>query len=63
MRDKIKTLIEEYEDIKESYEQDRKNDNMLVSNAFKVAKIGVYAKVIEDLKELMEGEENGKIRT
>lgn len=56
MRDKIKTLIEEYEDIKESYEQDRKNDNMLVSNAFKVAKIGVYAKVIEDLKELMEGE-------
>lgn len=57
MRDKIKTLIEEYEDIKESYEQDRKNDNMLVSNAFKVAKIGVYAKVIEDLKELMEGED------
>lgn len=57
MRDKIKTLIEEYEDIKEAYEQDRKNDNMLVSNAFKVAKIGVYAKVIEDLKELMEGEE------
>lgn len=56
MRDKIKTLIEEYEDIKESYEQDRKNDNMLVSNAFKVAKIGVYAKVIEDLKELLEGE-------
>lgn len=57
MRDKIKTLIEEYEDIKESYEQDRKNDNMLVSNAFKVAKIGVYAKVIEDLKELLEEEE------
>lgn len=57
MRDKIKTLIEEYEDIKESYEQDRKNDNMLVSNAFKVAKIGVYAKVIEDLKELLEGED------
>lgn len=57
MRDKIKTLIEEYEDIKESYEQDRKNDNMLVSNAFKVAKIGVYTKVIEDLKELLEGEE------
>lgn len=56
MRDKIKTLIEEYEDIKESYEQDRKNDNMLVSNAFKVAKIGVYAKVIEDLKELLEEE-------
>ena len=60
MRDKIKTLIEEYEDIKESYEQDRKNDNMLVINAFKVAKIGVYAKVIEDLKELMEGEEDGR---
>lgn len=56
MKDKIKTLIEEYEDIKESYEQDRKNDNMLVSNAFKVAKIGVYAKVIEDLKEVLNDE-------
>lgn len=52
----IERLIEEYQRNIELLEEDRKNDKMTVSNAYRTAKIGVYAKVIEDLQEILEGE-------
>lgn len=52
----IERLIEEYQRNIELLEEDRKNDKLTVSNAYRTAKIGVYGKVIEDLQEILEGE-------
>ena len=50
----IERLIEEYQQTIELLEEDRKNDKLTVSNAYRTAKIGVYAKVVEDLKAVLE---------
>lgn len=50
----IERLIEEYQQNIELLEEDRKNDKLTVSNAYRTAKIGVYAKVVEDLKAVLE---------
>lgn len=58
MRDKIKYLINEYTEAINLLEEDRRNDGVTISNAYRTAKIGVYAKVVEDLQEILEeGEE------
>ena len=57
MIDKIKALIEEYTDTLNTLEEDRRNEGISISNAYRTAKIGVYASVIEDLKEIVESEE------
>lgn len=57
MINNIKNLIEDYQRNIELLEEDRKTDGMTISNAYRVAKIGVYGKVIEDLKAVLEGEE------
>lgn len=56
MIDNIKALIEEYESAIELLEEDRKDDKLTISNAYRTAKIGVYTKVIMDLKAILEGE-------
>lgn len=56
MTEQIKTLISEYTEAINLLEEDRKNDKLTISNAYRVAKIGVYGKVIEDLHEILEGE-------
>lgn len=53
----IERLIEEYQRNIELLEEDRKNDKMTVSNAYRVAKIGVYSKVIDDLQAVLEKSE------
>ena len=50
----IERLIEEYQQTIELLEEDRKNDGVTISNAYRTAKIGVYAKVVEDLKAVLE---------
>ena len=55
----IERLIEEYQQNIELLEEDRKNDKLTVSNAYRTAKIGVYQKVVEDLTGILEGEEDG----
>lgn len=58
MREKIEWLINEYTEAINLLEEDRKNDGITISNAYRTAKIGVYAKVVEDLKAVLEeGEE------
>ena len=52
----IERLIEEYQHNIELLEEDRKDDKITISNAYRVAKIGVYTKVIMDLKAIVEGE-------
>lgn len=52
----IRDLIEEYQHNIELLEEDRKDDKITISNAYRVAKIGVYTKVIMDLKAILEGE-------
>ena len=54
MRDKIKYLINEYTEAINLLEEDRRNDGVTISNAYRTAKIGVYAKVVEDLKAVLE---------
>ena len=54
----IERLIEEYQRNIELLEEDRKDDKLTVSNAYRTAKIGVYGKVIEDLRAVLEGEED-----
>lgn len=54
MRDKIKYLINEYTEAINLLEEDRKNDGITISNAYRTAKIGVYTKVVEDLKAILE---------
>ena len=54
----IERLIEEYQQNIELLEEDRKNDKLTVSNAYRTAKIGVYGKVIEDLRAVLKGEED-----
>jgi len=49
----IERLIEEYQQTIELLEEDRKNDKLTVSNAYRTAKIGVYGKVIEDLRAVL----------
>ena len=50
----IERLIEEYQQTIELLEEDRKNDGITISNAYRTAKIGVYGKVIEDLRAVLE---------
>ena len=58
MKEKILSLIEEYEKNIELFEQDRAEEKYLtVSNAYRTAKIGVYQKVVEDLTGILEGED------
>lgn len=57
MNDNIKNLIEDYQRNIELLEEDRKTDGMTISNAYRVAKIGVYGKVIADLEAVLEGSE------
>lgn len=52
----IERLIDEYQHNIELLEEDRKDDKITISNAYRVAKIGVYTKVIMDLKAIVEGE-------
>lgn len=52
----MERLIEEYQHNIELLEEDRKDDKITISNAYRVAKIGVYTKVIMDLKAIVEGE-------
>ena len=47
-------LIEQYRQNIEKLEEDRKQDAMTISNAYRVAKIGVYSKVVEDLQAVLE---------
>ena len=54
MIDNIKALIEEYESAIELLEEDRRTEKLTISNAYRTAKIGVYAKVVDDLKMLLE---------
>ena len=54
MTDNIKSLIEEYESAIELLEEDRRTEKLTISNAYRTAKIGVYAKVVDDLKMLLE---------
>lgn len=58
MTEQIKTLISEYTEAINLLEEDRRNDKLTISNAYRVAKIGVYGKVIEDLTGILEGEED-----
>ena len=57
MTEQIKTLISEYTEAINLLEEDRRNDKLTISNAYRVAKIGVYGKVIADLETVLEGEE------
>lgn len=57
MTKQIKTLISEYTEAINRLEEDRKNDKLTISNAYRVAKIGVYGKVIADLEAVLEGSE------
>lgn len=57
MTKQIKTLISEYTEAINLLEEDRKNDKLTISNAYRVAKIGVYGKVIADLEAVLEGSE------
>ena len=50
----INWLIEQYRQNIEKLEEDRKQDTMTISNAYRVAKIGVYSKVVEDLQAVLE---------
>lgn len=50
----INWLIEQYRQNIEKLEEDRKQDAMTISNAYRVAKIGVYSKVVEDLQAVLE---------
>ena len=54
MTDNIKALIEEYESAIELLEEDRRSEGTTISNAYRCAKVGVYAKVVDDLKMLLE---------
>jgi len=54
MREKIEWLINEYTEAINLLEEDRRNDGVTISNAYRTAKIGVYAKVVEDLKAVLE---------
>ncbi len=57
MREKIQSLIKEYERNIELFEQDRAEEKYLtVSNAYRTAKIGVYQSVVNDLMAILEGE-------
>ena len=59
MREKIQSLIEEYENAIELLEQDRAEEKYLtVANAYRTAKIGVFQKVVDDLRMMLEGEED-----
>lgn len=57
MTEQIKTLISEYTEAINRLEEDRRNDKLTISNAYRVAKIGVYGKVIADLEAVLEGED------
>lgn len=50
----ITALIEEYQNAIELLEEDRRTEKLTISNAYRTAKIGVYAKVVDDLKMLLE---------
>lgn len=50
----INWLIEQYRQNIEKLEEDREQDAMTISNAYRVAKIGVYSKVVEDLQAVLE---------
>lgn len=57
MINNIKWLIEQYEAEIEKCEEDRRNMPMSPVQACLTGKVGVYAKVVADLKELIESEE------
>lgn len=51
----INWLIEQYRQNIEKLEEDMKQDTIpIISNAYRVAKIGVYSKVVEDLQAVLE---------
>ena len=54
--DKIKWLIEQYQEEIEKCEADRLHMQISPTQAYLTAKIGVYGKVVADLKELVESE-------
>ena len=56
MIDNIKLLIEQYETEIEKCAEDRRNMPMSPTQAYLTAKMGVYGKVVADLKELIESE-------
>lgn len=56
MRDKIKYLINEYTEAINLLEEDRRNDGITISNAFRTAKIGAYQKVVDDLMMILDDE-------
>lgn len=54
--DRIKWLIEQYQEEIEKRAEDRRDIPMSLSQAILTTKIGVYGKVVADLKELLESE-------
>ena len=54
LRHSLNWLLEQYIKIVEDLEQERREDRITISNAYRTAKIGVYRKVIEDLQEILE---------
>ena len=57
MRENIEWLIEQYQHEINELEEDRMQESVSVSNAYRTGKIGAYARVIADLKGLLESEE------
>lgn len=54
--DKIKWLIEQYQEEIEKCKADRLHMQISPTQAYLTAKIGVYGKVVADLKEMLERE-------
>lgn len=60
MNNKIKWLIEQYQEEIEKCAEDRRNMPMSPTQAYLTAKIGVYGKVVADLKEIVESEDKSE---
>ena len=54
LRQSLNWLLEQYIKIVEDLEQERREDRITISNAYRTAKIGVYNKVIQDLQGILE---------
>lgn len=58
LRQSLNWLLEQYIKIVEDLEQERREDRITISNAYRTAKLGVYNKVIQDLQGILEEGEN-----
>lgn len=57
MEDKIKWLLEQYQNEVDKLDEDRKNEGISMSNTYRVGQIDAYNLVIADLVELLRGDE------